>query len=90
MGKIYKDYSYIENNSLDLSSFIEDFKENSGSIYEKEEIILETKVKNGNKYKEQKKLYIDKKTLLPTKMEVQDINKNTLVYILYNKIELND
>lgn len=87
---MYKDYSYIENNSLDLSSFIEDFRSNNGRIYEEEEIILETKVKNGNKYRGQKRLYINKKSLLPTKMEVQDINKNTLVYILYSEIELNN
>ena len=50
---------------------------------EKEEIILYTKLGA------EKKLYIDKKTNLPTKMEVVDTNKNSKVYILYNEVEIN-
>ena len=54
-----------------------------------EEIILETKIKNNNKYRAIKKLYISKDTGNPTKLEIQDVSQNTLVYILYNEIEIN-
>ena len=33
-------------------------------------------------------LYLNKKTKLPTKMEIKDDNKNTKVYILYNEITI--
>ncbi len=53
-------------------------------------VILETKVqdssKNSNVYK---KLYIDSKTGKPIKMEIEEINKKMLVYILYNEIKIN-
>ena len=45
----------------------------------REEIVLKTK---------NKMLYLNKKTKLPTKMEIKDDNKNTKVYILYNEITI--
>ena len=49
-----------------------------------------TKVENNtNKYNCYKKLYIDKKTVKPVKMEIEDINKKILVYILYDEIKIN-
>ena len=33
-------------------------------------------------------LILDKKTLKPTQLSIMDNNKNTIVYILYNEIEL--
>ena len=39
--------------------------------------------------KEIKKLYIDKNTIKPTKLEISDRNEKTLVYILYNEIRMN-
>ena len=52
---------------------------------------MNTKTKSeSNKYVMYKTLYIDKETLKPTKMEIQDINRNTLVYIEYNEIEINN
>ena len=36
-----------------------------------------------------KKLYIDKNTAKPIKMEIEDINQKVLVYILYNEIKIN-
>lgn len=51
---------------------------------------METKTgDSSNKYNNCKKLYIDKKTLKPIKMEIEDINKKVLVYILYNEIKIN-
>ena len=90
LNKIYENYNYIGNNELSLNAFIEDYKNNDNNIYESDkEIILETAVKNNNKYRAIKRLYISKSTNLPTKMEIQDNSQNTLVYILYNEIEIN-
>ena len=84
LKSIMENYNYISNNNLDLASFIEDYKNDKKAYYEeKEEIILYTKLGA------EKKLYIDKKTNLPTKMEVVDTNKNSKVYILYNEVEIN-
>ena len=91
LSKLYNDYKYIESNELSLTSFAEDYKQ-SDETKEYEEgnnIILETEVKNNNIYRKNKKLYIDKGSGLPTKMEIKDISQNTVVYILYNEIEIN-
>lgn len=91
LSKIYENYSYISENSLCLYNFIEDYKKDSQAKYyeNEDEIILEVKVEEGNKYNAYKKLYIDKKTLKPTKMEIEEVNKKMLVYILYNEIKIN-
>lgn len=92
LGKIYENYSYISGNSLCLHSFIEDYKKgNDTNIKEDENIvIMETKSgDNASKYNSYKRLYIDKKTLKPIKMEIEEINKKVLVYILYNEIKIN-
>lgn len=74
-----------------LYSFIEDYKKDSSAKCKEEAdmIILETKVEDSNKYNTYKKLYIDSKTLKPIKMEIEEINKKMLVYILYNEIKIN-
>lgn len=90
LNKIYENYNYIGSNELSLSAFIEDYKSNDSNNYENdEEIILETLVRNNNKYRSIKRLYISKNTNLPIKMEIEDNSQNTLVYILYNEIEIN-
>lgn len=90
LNKIYENYNYIGSNELSLNSFIEDYNKNDKKDYENdEEIILETVIKNNNKYRKIKRLYISKNTKLPTKMEMQDNAQNTLVYILYNEVEIN-
>lgn len=93
LNEIYEKYEYISENSICLYNFIEDYKnsEQSNSEETDKEIIMNTKTKNeSNKYVMYKTLYIDKETLKPTKMEIQDINRNTLVYIEYNEIEINN
>ena len=75
-----------------LHSFIEDYKKDSNANIkeDKDLVIMETKSgDNSNKYNVYKKLYIDKKTLKPIKMEIEEINKKVLVYILYNEIKIN-
>ena len=90
LSKIYENYNYIGSNELSLNNFIEDYNNNENQDFENdEEIILETVVKTNNKYRKIKRLYISKNTKSPTKMEIQDNAQNTLVYILYNEIEIN-
>lgn len=90
LTQVFEDYQYIGENFLCLDNFIENYKENSNYINQENEIILETKSKSSeNKYAIYQKLSIDKNTGLPTKLEVQDNNQNTLVYILYKEIKIN-
>lgn len=92
LSKIYENYPYIGENSITLMSFINDYIEsNESSMSENDnEIVLETKLKNGNKYIAYKKLYINKNTGIPSKLEIQDITQKTSIYILYNEIKINN
>lgn len=92
LSKIYENYPYIGENTITLMSFINDYMEsNESSMSEDEnEIILETKLKNGNKYIAYKKLYINKSTATPSRLEIQDITQKTSIYILYNEIKINN
>lgn len=92
LSKIYEDYKYIGENTITLMDFINDYSEsNESTISENnEEIILQTKLKNGNKYVCYKKLYINKSTGIPSKLEIEDITQKTIIYILYNEIEINN
>ena len=92
LAKVYENYSYIIENNLTLEGFIQDYQNSSESkCYEKDgAVILETKVKNGNKYTSYKKLYIDKANNKIAKLEIQDVAQKTVVYILYNEIEINN
>lgn len=91
ISKIYENYNYIESNELSLVAFIDDYKQSNLSkcIEENGIIILETEVKNANKYISSKKLYINKKQAKIEKMEINDRTQNTKIYILYNEIEIN-
>ena len=88
---IFENYKGLEENSLDLNAFIDDYKKCNVSNYEENdtEIIMETKSDNQNKYIENKILYINKESKLPTKLIVEDNNQNTTINIQYNEIELN-
>ena len=94
LSKIYENYEYIADNFLSLESFIEDYnhckKEGKNRLSEDEkEYILEAEL-NRSKYVYIKKLYISKETGKPTQMLIEDINEKTIVYILYNEININD
>ena len=88
---IYENYNGLENNSLDLISFIDEYKENKQSSFEENngEIILKTKPYKENKYLENKTLYIDKESIKPIKLVIQDNNQNMTIIIEYIEIELN-
>lgn len=85
----FQNYQYVVENRLWLNSFIEEFKESSNKkVNSKEnEIILEVS-NTENPYNTYKKLYIDKKTGKPTKLQIEEINKKMLVYILYTEITI--
>ncbi len=82
LTSLFENYQYISDNDLDLSCFIKEYKQSEKQeIKEKDnEILLKTK---------RKILYINKKTGMPVKMEIQDNNKNIAVYILYNEVNVN-
>lgn len=90
LSSLFENYNYISNNCLDLSSFIEDYKNSDSSEYVEEEnqIIMKT-INSSNKYRMHKNLYIDKQTHNPVKLEIKDDNQKTVVYILYNEVKIN-
>lgn len=92
LNKIYNKYPYIGENNITLIDFINDYKESDETniIESEEEIVLELKIKNGNKYVAYKKLFINKEEGKIDKLEIQDITQKTLIYILYNEIKINN
>ena len=91
LSKVFENYEYMTDNCLDLNTFIEEYKTFKESKYEEKDnqIIMSTQSQQNNIYIKDKKLYIDKETGNPTKMEIKDNSKNTTVYILYNEVKLN-
>ena len=88
---IFQDYEYVSENMLDLSTFLEEYKEGKTNIKENEkEKILEVILSDNNPYVGKKILYIDKDTGKPTKMEIEDDNKNTKIHILYTEVKINN
>lgn len=93
LKQIYENYSYITGNNLSLIGFIDEYNkaENRKKEETENEDIMQIEIKNGkNKYERFRKLYIDKKSNLPTKMEILDVNQNIIVYILYREIKINE
>ena len=92
LSTILENYTYLGNNCLDLSTFIEEYKTNKESNYKENEneIIMQTKSKLDNIYINTKKLYIDKKTQKLTKMEIQDNKQKNRINILYNEVKINN
>lgn len=91
LSTILENYKSLGSNCLDLSEFIEDCKllNNIKSEEINGEVVIEIKSNNDNKYISNKKLYINKEKLIPTKLIIDDNNQNTTVNIEYNEIELN-
>ena len=89
LSRIFENYKGLDNNSLDLCEFINEYKNNDKSSFKESEneIILETK--NDNKYYKFKTLYIDKNEATPTKLIIKDDNQNTTIFIEYKEVELN-
>ena len=91
LSNIFEDYSYIGENCLDLSTFIEDYKKSDKSICEEldNQIKMKTESRSENQYTKYKTLYIDREKCLPTRMEIKDNNQKTTINILYNEVEIN-
>jgi len=86
LSKIYENYTYLNGNILWLNFFIEACNTNKYTIEETEnEVILNTKIGEYNG-----KLYINKKTNLPTKIEILNKSNQTKIYIEYKEIKLNN
>ena len=92
LTKIYNNYPYIESNNLWLNDFLEEYKqadnENKEATENDEEVVLKLEVQNEDSNIKYKELYLDKKTGNPTKLIIQDNNKNTVIYILYSEITI--
>ena len=91
LTKIIENYQEITQNNLDLSNFIENYKNNTNSKFKEEnnQIIMETTAKTENNYQKYEKLYVSKENGKPQKMEIKDTNQNTIIYIIYNEININ-
>ena len=87
LTKIYNDYEYMTDNCLDLNTFIENYKLNGKEIYEEKDNEIILCIETNHKYNKYIELYISKETGKPTKMEIKDNSKNTLIYILYREVK---
>lgn len=88
LSTIYENYNYIADNILWLTNFIENYRNNGGTISEENGIIImETKC-DKNSYYMYEKLYIDRNANKITKLLIQDENSQTKIYITYNKVEI--
>ena len=87
LSKIYNDYEYMTDNCLDLNTFIENYKLNGKEIYEEKDNEIILRIETNHKYNKYIELYISKETGKPTKMEIKDNSKNTLIYILYREVK---
>ncbi len=92
LKKLYENYNYMTGNYLSLVGFIDEYKkaENVKEEVVANERIIEIELSgSNNRYEKFRKLYIDEKSNLPTKMEILDVNQNISVYILYKEIKIN-
>ena len=91
LSSILENYSYLGDNCLDLSSFIEDYKNSEKSEFQEKdtEIIMKTSSNIRDIYLQEKILHIDKQTYNPTQMEIKDNKQKTTIYILYNEVKVN-
>jgi len=92
LNKIYNDYPYIGEDNITITDFINDYKESDETkiLENGDEIILEVKIKNGNKYVAYKKMFVNKTEGKIKKLEIQDVTQKTIIYILYNEIKINN
>lgn len=90
LSTVYENYSDVTSNFLWLNTFTEEYKKmietGNQNIIEQNGIII-MEIKDADELN--KKLYIDRKTGKPIKMQIKNVSKNTTVYILYNEIEIN-
>lgn len=93
LEKIYESCDFLLENNLFLTTFIEEYKNtNQKEIIENENYyIIKIKLNDiSNKKVAYKNLYINKNTGKIEKLEINDINKNRTIYILYKEITINE
>ena len=88
LSTIYENYTYIADNILWLSDFIECYKTNNGTITEQNGIVVMEVKNNKNRYCVCEKLYMDRNANKITKLVIEDENRKDRIYITYNKIEI--
>ena len=86
---VIENYEGVTDNSLDLSSFIKDYKQDGKSSWEEKNNSIIMKTSSQDQKISKKILYISKETGKPQKMEIQDTNKKTVIYIQYNEVTVN-
>ena len=91
LSTLFEDYNGLGKNYMDLNEFIEECKLSNNIKFDEinGEIIIEIKGISSNKYICNKKLYINKEKLIPTKLTIEDNNQNVKINIEYDEIELN-
>lgn len=87
LSKIYESYNYLNGNLLWLNFFLENYKNDYHIEENEDEIILSCKIEE---YNCKEKLYISKKSSIPTKLEILDNSNQTKIYIEYKEIKLNN
>ena len=91
LEKVYENYECMLENTLYLNTFIDEYKKSEEKEITEDNDYYIVKIKlsdNKNKYVLYKNLYIGKKDSKPKKMEIEDINKNRTIYILYKEITI--
>ena len=85
LSSVFENYAYLSSNDLDLNSFIEDYQSDHKANWNEEnnQIMMVC-----HKDQKEKKLWIDKLTAKPTKLEIKDTNKKSNVYILYHEVTI--
>ncbi len=86
LSSFFENYEYVSDNVLDLSCFIKDYQSDDKASWKEEnhQIVMTTKGE-----REEKRLWIDRATGNPTKLEIKWTNKTNTVYILYNEVKIN-
>ena len=88
ISKVYNDYPYVSDNVLFLTTFLRKYSETESKSIEEQDGKIIMKILNQNQYNYNQTLTIDRQTLKPQTLEIQNNNNQTRVYILYNEIEL--
>ena len=86
LSSIFENYEYVSDSILDLSCFMKDYQADEKASWKEEnnQIVMITK-----KEQEEKKLFVDRATGNPIKLEIKWTNKTNTVYILYNEVKIN-
>lgn len=88
ISKVYNDYPYVSDNVLFLTTFLRKYSETESKTIEEQDGKIIMKIFKQNQYNYNQTLTIDRQTLKPQTLEIQNNNNQTRVYILYNEIEL--